>query len=162
MKKNPLILNKSKDKNLGKRVSKSVDSLIVIKEVDIEDDNNIDNDDDDDIRSVNNNQSNTGRNKSSTTNSSIGNLLINFRYTKKPTESLALIQALTHVKDFMTDIQKGHILLRESKLLMESGDYKTSIEILNEGINLNPNPSLFNARATCYKVHLILSHFFIV
>jgi hypothetical protein len=133
-----------------------LETLKIKNEDDFNDNNNnsnntLENDDDDDNRSGNLNQHTKTR--SSTANSSTGNLPIGgFRFSKKSNESPAFVQAMSQVKDFMTDVQKGHILLREAKLLMELGDYRTSIDVLNEGINLNPNPSLFNARATCYKV----------
>lgn len=65
--------------------------------------------------------------------------------------SYALTQALTHVKEFMTDSQKSLILLREGRLLMDNGDFKGAIDCFNEGISYNPSVTLFNMKGACHK-----------
>lgn len=66
--------------------------------------------------------------------------------------SPALLQALGHVKDFMTDTQKSLILLREGRILFDAGDIKNSLECFSEAISFNPSVTLFNMRATCFKL----------
>ena len=39
----------------------------------------------------------------------------------------AVINALHHVKEFMTDSQKAHTMLKEGKILMELGNIKGAI-----------------------------------
>ena len=131
--------NSKKNDVLGKpltksKLSKSLDTLKVLKEEDVTENGDLvsNHDDDDDNRSGINQHTKTR----SSTASSTGNVATGiggFRFTKKNNDSPGFLQALSHVKDFMTDIQKGHILLREAKLLMEVADYKTSIDVLNEG-----------------------------
>lgn len=66
-------------------------------------------------------------------------------------QSLALTQAMTHVKDFMTDSQKALVLLREGKNYMDTGDIKGALDCFNQGICYNPSIILFNLRASCHK-----------
>lgn len=70
-------------------------------------------------------------------------------------QSVALTQAMIHVKDFMTDSQKALVLLREGKNYMESGDVKGALDCFNQGVCYNPSVTLFNLRASCHK-HLDL------
>ncbi|RYH27267.1 hypothetical protein EON65_13640 [archaeon] len=65
--------------------------------------------------------------------------------------SVALTQAMTHVKDFMTDAQKALVLLREGRTLMDTSEFKGALDCFNQGICYNPVVSLFNARASCHK-----------
>ena len=39
----------------------------------------------------------------------------------------AVINALHHVKEFMTDSQKAHTMLKEGKILMEQGNFQGAI-----------------------------------
>lgn len=67
-------------------------------------------------------------------------------------QSPALVQALSHVKEFMTDSQKAHILLREGKIYVENGDYTGAIECFNEAVSLNPTiVSIYTSRANAHK-----------
>ena len=70
-------------------------------------------------------------------------------YANKHSE--AVTNALHHVKDFMTDSQKAHTMLKEGKILMEQGNYQGAIECYNEGINFQPIVPLFTNRATCHR-----------
>lgn len=72
--------------------------------------------------------------------------------TDSKTMSLALKQAYTHVKDFMTDVQKASKLLKEGKGFMETGDIRGAIDCFNEAISFNPSVTLFNIRAACHKM----------
>eukprot|EP01038_Epipyxis_sp_PR26KG_P007639 gene7639-10398_t len=67
-------------------------------------------------------------------------------------QSMALTQALSHVKDFMTDVQKSLIFLKEGKAAMDSYDFRGAVECYSEGISYNPIVSLFSMRASCYKM----------
>jgi tetratricopeptide (TPR) repeat protein len=69
----------------------------------------------------------------------------------KQAPSQALVQAMTLVKDFMTDSQKALILLREGKLYFDAGDIRGALECFSEGISFNPSVTLFNQRAACHK-----------
>ena len=42
----------------------------------------------------------------------------------------AVINALHHVKEFMTDSQKAHTMLKEGKILMEQGNFQGAIGIV--------------------------------
>lgn len=70
-------------------------------------------------------------------------------YANKHSEAVA--NALHHVKDFMTDSQKAHTMLKEGKILMEQGNFQGAIECYNEGINFQPIVPLFTNRATCHR-----------
>jgi tetratricopeptide (TPR) repeat protein len=74
----------------------------------------------------------------------------NAKNNKNP-PSAALLQALTQVKDFMTDSQKALILLREGKALFDAGDARGALDCFSEGISYNPTVTLFNQRATSHK-----------
>jgi len=66
--------------------------------------------------------------------------------------SPSLAQALTHVKDFMTDPQKAHILYREAKIYYESENFQGSIDCLCRAISYNPSAViLYTLRATAHK-----------
>jgi tetratricopeptide (TPR) repeat protein len=68
---------------------------------------------------------------------------------------LTLQQALLVIKDNMTDSQKASALLKESKAIMDRGDYSGAVDVLSEGVNFSPTlVMLYIARATCYK-HLL-------
>lgn len=69
----------------------------------------------------------------------------------KVSQSPALQQALSQVKEFMTDSQKALILLREGKAYFDAGDFRGALDCFNEGISFNPNVTLFNQRAACHK-----------
>jgi tetratricopeptide (TPR) repeat protein len=71
--------------------------------------------------------------------------------SQKNPPSPALLQALSQVKDFMTDSQKALILLREGKAYFDNGDYRGALDCFNEGISYNPSVTLFNQRAACHK-----------
>ncbi len=70
----------------------------------------------------------------------------------KNAPSPALLQALSQVKDFMTDSQKALILLREGKNCFDNGDIRGALDCFNEGISYNPSVTLFNLRAACHKM----------
>ena len=48
-------------------------------------------------------------------------------YASKYTDAVA--NALHHVKEFMTDSQKAHTMLKEGKILMEQGNFQGAIGI---------------------------------
>jgi tetratricopeptide (TPR) repeat protein len=66
--------------------------------------------------------------------------------------SAVVLQALSHVKDFMTDLQKSLIMLREGRTLFDSGQTVDALECFNEAISFNPSISLFHLRAACHKI----------
>jgi tetratricopeptide (TPR) repeat protein len=71
---------------------------------------------------------------------------------KKAEPSQLFLTALIQVKEFMTDSQKAHILLREGKLLIDSGDFLPALECFSEGISYNPTlVSLYTSRASAHK-----------
>lgn len=87
----------------------------------------------------------------SSNNSNKGNNAKVGRKTKRFI-SPSLQQAMTHVKDFMTDPQKAHILYRESKIYYESENYQGSIDCLCKAVSFNPSAiSLYVLRASCHK-----------
>ncbi len=65
--------------------------------------------------------------------------------------SPAVQQALSHVKDFMTDVQKSFIMLREGRALFDNGHFQDALECFNEAISFHPSVTLFNMRAACHK-----------
>lgn len=71
---------------------------------------------------------------------------------RKSTISPALAQALTHVKDFMTDSQKALVLLREGKVLFDNGDIRGALDCFNEAISHNPSVTLFGLRGSCHRL----------
>ena len=73
---------------------------------------------------------------------------------KKKEVHPALLNALQHVKENMTENQKALALLKEGKNIIEGSnpDYIGCIEIVTEGISYNPMlVTLYLTRATCYK-----------
>eukprot|EP00981_Chlorochromonas_danica_P004577 scaffold912_cov187-Ochromonas_danica.AAC.55 len=70
---------------------------------------------------------------------------------KSRLQSLALTQAMSHVKEFMTDSQKALVLVREGKIYLDSGDIKGALDCFNQGISYHPSIALFNLRANCHK-----------
>lgn len=71
---------------------------------------------------------------------------------RKNEQSPALANALGQLKEFMTESQKAHYLLREGKIASERGDYIGAIECFGHSLSFQPNivpPYLF--RAVCYK-----------
>ena len=65
--------------------------------------------------------------------------------------SPVLLQALGHVKEFMTDTQKSLIMLREGRALFDSGQIGDALDCFNEAISFQPSISLFHLRAACHK-----------
>lgn len=72
--------------------------------------------------------------------------------SRRVAPSAALAQAMSHVKDFMTDAQKALVLLREGKNLLDTNDPRGALDCFNEGIAFNPTINLFNYRAVCHKL----------
>lgn len=65
--------------------------------------------------------------------------------------SPAVQQALSHVKDFMTDVQKSFIMMREGRTMFDNGHFQDALECFNEAISFHPSVALFNMRAACHK-----------
>jgi tetratricopeptide (TPR) repeat protein len=67
-------------------------------------------------------------------------------------KSIALKQAMNHVKDSMTDAQKSFVLLREGKNNLENNEIRGALDCFSQAIVFNPTVNLFNYRAICHKL----------
>ena len=66
--------------------------------------------------------------------------------------SPAMCEAMTHVKEFMTDNQKALTFLKIAKQVMDrQQDFFGALELLDEAIHLNPTASSFTTKAHAHK-----------
>lgn len=70
---------------------------------------------------------------------------------KLVTYTQAALDAISHIKSFMTDPQKALVMLKEARHLLEIGDARSAMLCCSEGISYTPTISLFSLRAACYK-----------